>query len=116
MSTSPDMALQGRVLQGGKYQLIELVARGGMASVWSAEMRTLETVVANGSARTNQGKDIDAHQPQAERIAYFATEVRAAKCLAEYARGEGSSDRSQPKFAQRVALRHRRASPRRFPG
>src|SRR5262249_9123296 len=25
---------------------IELVARGGMASVWSAEMRTLETVVA----------------------------------------------------------------------
>jgi (2S)-methylsuccinyl-CoA dehydrogenase len=58
----------------------------------SALDRTLETVVAKGSARTNQGKDIDSHQPQAERVAYFATEVRAAKCLAEYAAGEGSSE------------------------
>jgi ABC-type nickel/cobalt efflux system permease component RcnA len=33
-------------LQGGKYQLIDLVAEGGMASVWSAHMRTLDTEVA----------------------------------------------------------------------
>ncbi|MEB2285420.1 MAG: hypothetical protein B6D46_01135 [Polyangiaceae bacterium UTPRO1] len=54
--------------------------------------RTLETVVTKGAALTRQGKDIDAHQPQAERIAYFATEVRAARCLAAYAAGEGRGE------------------------
>jgi len=38
--------LRGRTLQGGKYQLIELLAEGGMASVWSAQMRSLDTLVA----------------------------------------------------------------------
>ena len=48
MTSNPgvDASLQGRVLQGGKYQLIELIARGGMASVWSAQMHALETIVA----------------------------------------------------------------------
>jgi hypothetical protein len=62
------------------------------ATLLAALDRTVETVVAKASARTNQGRDIDVHQPQAERVAYFATEVRAAKCLAEYAAGEGSSE------------------------
>ena len=62
------------------------------ATLIAALDRTLEAVVATGSARTNQGKDIDSHQPQAERIAYFATEVRTAKYLADYAAGEGSSE------------------------
>jgi (2S)-methylsuccinyl-CoA dehydrogenase len=62
------------------------------ATLLAALDRTVETIVAKASARTSQGRDIDAHQPQAERVAYFATEVRAAKCLAEYARGEGSSE------------------------
>lgn len=62
------------------------------ATLLAALGRTVETVVAKASARTNQGRDIDAHQPQAERVAYFATEVRAAKCLAGYASGEGSSE------------------------
>lgn len=62
------------------------------ATLIAALDRTLETVVAKGATRTSQGKDIDAHQPQSERIAYFATEVRAAKCLAEYATGEGSGE------------------------
>lgn len=62
------------------------------ATLIAALDRTLETVVAKGTARTNQGKDIDGHQPQSERIAYFATEVRAAKCLADYATGEGSAE------------------------
>jgi protein kinase-like protein len=38
--------LRGRQLQGGKYQLVELLAEGGMASVWSAQMRSLDTLVA----------------------------------------------------------------------
>ena len=62
------------------------------ATLIAALDRTVETVVAKASARTNQGREIDAHQPVAERVAYFATEVRAAKCLAEYASGEGSSE------------------------
>ncbi len=53
---------------------------------------TVETVIAKASARTDGGRDIDDHQPQAERVAYFATEVRAAKYLADYAAGEGSSE------------------------
>ena len=51
--------------------------------------RTLEVVVAKASARTNQGKDIDAHQPQAERVAYFATEVRTAKAPRRVRGGRG---------------------------
>src|SRR5262245_51159664 len=62
------------------------------ATLIAALDRTLETVVAKASARTNPGKDIDAHQPQAERVAYFATEVRTAKALADYAAGEGRSE------------------------
>jgi (2S)-methylsuccinyl-CoA dehydrogenase len=62
------------------------------ATLIAALDRTLETVIAKGAARTNQGKDIDSHQPQAERVAYFATEVRAAKCLADYASGEGGAE------------------------
>jgi (2S)-methylsuccinyl-CoA dehydrogenase len=62
------------------------------ATLVAALDRTLETVIAKGSARTNQGKDIDGHQPQAERIAYLATEVKTAKCLAEYAQGEGAGE------------------------
>jgi (2S)-methylsuccinyl-CoA dehydrogenase len=53
---------------------------------------TVATVIAKASARTDGGRDIDDHQPQAERVAYFATEVRAAKYLADYAAGEGSSE------------------------
>lgn len=38
--------LRGRTLQSGKYEVIDLVAQGGMASVWTAQMRSLDTVVA----------------------------------------------------------------------
>jgi hypothetical protein len=38
--------LRGRQLQDGKYTLIDLLAEGGMASVWSAQMHSLDTVVA----------------------------------------------------------------------
>ncbi len=67
-----DTSLQGRVLQGGKYQLIELIARGGMASVWSAQMRTLETVVAVkvlAPALAQQPAFREQFQAEAHRIA-----------------------------------------------
>jgi (2S)-methylsuccinyl-CoA dehydrogenase len=56
---------------------------------------TTREVVAKAAALTNGGRDIDAHQPHAERIAYLATEVEAAKSLAAYAdslHGEGKGD------------------------
>ncbi len=62
------------------------------ATLIAALDRTLDVVIAKGAARTDKGKDIDGHQPQAERIAYFATEVKTAKCLADYAAGEGSTE------------------------
>ena len=73
------------------------------ATLVAALDRTLETVIAKGSARTNQGKDIDGHQPQAERIAYFATEVKTAKCLAEYAQSEGAGEPFIGEMAQLFA-------------
>ncbi len=55
-----------------------------------ALVRDLDEVVgetiAAASRRTDGGKDIDACQVHAERVAYAATEVLAAKALAQYAR------------------------------
>ena len=38
--------LRGRQLQGGKYELQETIAQGGMATVYTAHMRTLDATVA----------------------------------------------------------------------
>ena len=40
------MDLRGRQLQGGKYELQETIAQGGMATVYTAHMRTLDSTVA----------------------------------------------------------------------
>ncbi len=38
--------MRGRQLQGGKYELREPIAQGGMATVWAAHMRALDVTVA----------------------------------------------------------------------
>jgi len=38
--------LRGRQLQGGKYELLDTIAQGGMATVYTAQMPALETTVA----------------------------------------------------------------------
>src|SRR5690349_11424087 len=56
---------------------------------------TVREAVAKAAATTNGGRDIDAHQPHAERVAYLATEVEAAKRLRAYAdecAAEGARD------------------------
>src|SRR5258708_37596364 len=40
------MDLHGRQLQRGKYELQETIAQGGMATVYTAHMRTLDATVA----------------------------------------------------------------------
>jgi Protein kinase domain len=64
--------LRGRQLQGGKYQLVEKLAEGGMASVWSAQMRSLETLVAVkvlSPALSNHPEFREQFQAEAHRIA-----------------------------------------------
>jgi len=58
--------------------------------------KTVDEVVKQAAALTNGGSDIDAHQPQAERVAYLATEVEAARCLQRYARGLAEGGLSEP--------------------
>ena len=60
-------------------------ADGALASVIDALDATVDEAVAQASAITYGGRDIDAHQPHAERVAYLATEVEAAKRLRAYA-------------------------------
>jgi (2S)-methylsuccinyl-CoA dehydrogenase len=45
----------------------------------------VRAAVKSASARTSGGKDIDSWQVHAERVAYAATEVLAAKAMVEYA-------------------------------
>jgi (2S)-methylsuccinyl-CoA dehydrogenase len=55
----------------------------------------IDTALEIGRRLTDGGKGIDDHQVHAERLAYAATEVRAAEALAEYAaarRAAGSPD------------------------
>jgi (2S)-methylsuccinyl-CoA dehydrogenase len=61
----------------------------------AAAAALLEGSVARAAAITEGGKRIDDHQVLAERVAYAATEARAARELVEYAervRGEGRGD------------------------
>ncbi len=69
--------------------------RDALAPLLGALDATVRETIAKSAAVTNGGRDIDAHQPLAERVAYLATEVEAAKCLAAYAdelRSEGHPD------------------------
>lgn len=45
-----------------------------------------DEALQHGRTLTNNGKGIDNHQVHAERLAYLATEVEAARCLLNYAR------------------------------
>ena len=74
----------------------------------------IETALEIGRRVTESGKAIDDHQVHAERLAYAATEGRAAEALAEYAaarRAAGSpddtTDRMAAAFAGEVASKLR---------
>ncbi len=57
--------------------------------------RLVKAAISAASGLTEGGRRIDDHQVHAERVAYVATEVEAAKALLEYARaaeGAGSAD------------------------
>ncbi len=66
------------------------------AAILAALDRTVREAIAKAAALTSGGREIDAHQPQAERVAYLATELEAARCLERYARGLAASGVVEP--------------------
>jgi len=66
------------------------------ATILAALGRVVGEAIAKASALTKGGREIDACQPQAERVAYLATELEAARALDRYARGVAASGASEP--------------------
>ncbi len=64
----------------------------------------VEASVAAARELTEGGRRIDDHQVHAERVAYAATEVAAAKALASYARAAGEAGRSTDWMVDAAAL------------
>src|SRR5262249_47603443 len=58
-------------------------------TIVSAVECTLDQAIARARQRTQDGKDIDAYQVHCERLAYRATELRAAQALLRYAELQG---------------------------
>jgi len=58
----------------------------------SALERVVDAALENAAKKTERGKTIDDHQVHCERVSYLATELRAAKALAEYAAAAGGED------------------------
>ncbi|MCW5892849.1 MAG: acyl-CoA dehydrogenase family protein [bacterium] len=83
-------------------------------TILDALRTTVDTALEIGRRTTDGGKGIDDHQVHAERLAYAATEVRAAEALAEYAaqaraagRGGEQAERMAAAFAGEVAAKLR---------
>src|SRR5437016_1925554 len=63
-----------------------------------AAQEVLERGLAAGRATTGNGKGIDDHQVLAERLAYAATELRAARELLSYVRSATVAGRAGPEL------------------
>ena len=86
------------------------------STIIPAMRAALDEALAAGRRLTQDGKGIDEHQVQAERLAYAATEVAAAEALAAYARerreagaGDDLTDAMAGVFAAEAASRLRAA-------
>jgi (2S)-methylsuccinyl-CoA dehydrogenase len=62
------------------------------ASLISAFERVVDAALENAAKKTDRGKAIDDHQVHCERVSYLATELRAAKALADYASAASQED------------------------
>src|SRR6185295_9465347 len=91
----------------------EPVDLAGTEKIVSTTETLVREALAVASRRTDGGKGIDAEQVHCERLAYAATEVRAARDLVGYATAaaEHQTDPSLPAmaalFAAEVALKLR---------
>src|SRR6185295_17190065 len=66
------------------------------APLVSALERVVDAALENTAKKTERGKTIDDHQVHCERVSYLATELRAAKALADYAATAGGEDPLAP--------------------
>jgi len=80
----------------------------------SALERVVDAAVENARKTTDRGKTIDDHQVHCERVSYLATELAAAKALADYAAaaaregpGDSQADEAAAIFTANVAARCR---------
>lgn len=75
----------------------------------AALREALDAALAAGRKLTANGKAIDDHQVQSERLAYSATEVAAAEALAAYAaeRNDATVHTMAAAFAGEIAAKHR---------
>src|SRR4029453_15246471 len=76
-----------------------------------ALQKVRDEALHHGRTVTEKGKGIDDHQVHAERLAYLATEVEAARALAAYAAGaqaNGDSETSEMAlgFAAEIGQKH----------
>src|SRR5690606_26871467 len=62
-----------------------------------------EHILRHAADRTNRGADIDDHQVHVERVAYLATQVRAAADLVAYAERLAAAGKPDP-AQERMAL------------
>lgn len=89
-------------------------SHGEWTLLYSALERVLDAALQNARKLTEDGKGIDEHQVHCERVSYLATELHAARALADYAEtanAEGAGDPLAPEmaaiFASDVATRVR---------
>lgn len=73
-------------------------------SLVSAMNEVVQAAIASARETTGGGRKIDEHQVHAERIAYLATEVEAARSLAKYARSAAEAGKAEPWLADAAAL------------
>jgi len=77
------------------------LADGG--SLVAAAERLVERALEQGRALTDGGRNVDEHQVLVERLAYAATEARAARELLAYAEALSSQGRSDPIYETTAA-------------
>src|SRR5262249_53982333 len=83
------------VLAIGGDRMLDAAMANETSVILPALRGVVDTALEIGRRLTDGGKTIDDHQVHAERLAYAATEVRAAEALAAYAesrRAAGSRD------------------------
>jgi len=75
-----------------------------IARVCEATSSVVESAICHARKITDGGKGIDDHQVHSERVAYAATEAKAARELLEYARAAAAAGQASPELPHMAAV------------